>query len=93
MMRHADGRWNDRNGAEETHAVLERQPGWVTEENVSERQTDYAYRMTTQWDPISDVRTDLVYLAFSNVYDIEDFRPVYETQQSLVPVIKMEQAS
>ena len=45
MMRHTDGRWNDRNGAEETHAVLERQPGWVTEENVSERQTDYVYRM------------------------------------------------
>ena len=93
MMRHADGRWNDRNGAEETHAVLERQPGWVTEENVSERQTDYAYRMTTQWDPISDVRTDLVYLAFSNVYDIEDFRPYYETVESLVPVIKMEQVT
>ena len=34
-----------------------------------------------------------MYLAFSNVYDIEDFRPYYETVESLVPVIKMEQVT
>ena len=86
------GKWNDIHllnrdlSRRKLRAILERPAHWGTEYKVNEVQTDYHYRMVTDWNEIKDVRTDITYLAFTEAHDIVDKRPHYETRETLVPV-------
>jgi len=87
------GQWNDLDETAMLHAVLEKVPDWSDPFAVGETLTDYRYRMTSPWEAIEDVRSDITYLAFTEAHDILDSRPRYETVESLVPMIKMEQVT
>src|SRR3990170_2206138 len=98
LMMWSNGLWNDVDGASVRKAVFEREPRWnpappALGAVTGETQDDYVYKMTTEWEDVLDIRSNITYRIFTGAHDIVDLRPRYETIASNVPVIKMEQVT
>jgi len=99
MMWGGSGYWNDLNGTEavaspyKLRGVYERDPRWSAPDELDETWENYIYKLKTPWDSIQDVRSDITYRVFTDAHDIVDKRPRYETIETEVPVIKMEQVT
>ena len=93
LMMWPSGEWNDVDEDTTLRGAYERDPRWSSPYTLDETWEDYIYKMKTEWESIEDVRTDITYRVFTEAHDIVDSRPRYETIESEVPVIKMEQVT